>query len=115
MLILGKSESYKWPVTVEIAVDGGRYERAEFVAEFRRLPQSRLDEIAQTLRADGEIITDAALAEEVLAGWDRIKDADGQPIPFTTANRAAVLDIPGVRTALVVTFFESVSGGRRKN
>lgn len=115
MLILGKSDSYKWPVTVEVPTDGGRFERAEFVAEFRRLPQSRLDEVGQALRGDGEKISDADLAEEVLVGWDKVKDADGSPINFSAATRAAVLDISGVRTAVVQAFFESLAGGRRKN
>ena len=39
--VLKQSDTYKWPVTVEIPIDGGRFDKQTFDAEFKRLPQER--------------------------------------------------------------------------
>ncbi len=113
MLVLGKPDRYKWPVKLEIPVDGGKFESAEFVAEFKRLPQSRVDQIREAARAND--LTDAQLLDEVWTGWDKIKDPDGRPLDYNEPNRDLVLEITGARTALVNAWIESVEEGRRKN
>ena len=41
--ILAQSDSYSWPVTVEFPVDGGRFEKQTFDAEFKRLHNHELN------------------------------------------------------------------------
>jgi len=113
-LILGKAESYDWPVTLETPADGGRFEKITFTARFKRLGQARIDEIVSALRDGGDGLTDRTIVDDVLIGWDKVLDADGQPIDFTPVNVAAVLEVEGVRAAIVKAWFESLSG-KRKN
>lgn len=110
--VLTQSTSYTWPVTVEFPVDGGRTEKATFDAEFRRLPQSRLKEIAQSI--DANEITDVDIATEVLVDWSGVTDGSSE-IPFSDKALRQLLDIPMVATAIVVAFFSSVNGAKRKN
>lgn len=113
MFILDQSESYTWPVRYEYPDAQGRYTSAEFTATFRRLPQSRLDEIGELAREDR--ITDEALIEEILIDWSGIKTRDNQDFECTPTNRRVLCDLPGMRTAIVLAFFESITGAARKN
>lgn len=125
MLILTDSAAgYPWPVsfTRPHADDAGKREPVAFVAQFRFLSQSRLDALAESLRpapdSAGRVapaLTDAGLIEEVLIGWDGVRDAAGAALPFTPATLAAALDVPGVRTALVRAWFASLAEGERGN
>lgn len=110
--VLTQSSSYTWPVTVEFPTDGGRTEKQTFDAEFRRLSQSRLREIAQAI--DTNEITDTDIATEVLVDWSGITDGTSE-IPFSDKALRQLLDIPMVATAIVVAFFSSVNGAKRKN
>ncbi len=113
MFILSQKPSYTWPVKYVTATDHGKTQTSDFLAEFKRLPQSRLDEIYRT--AQTETIDDEAFIEEVLLGWSGIKDADGADVPFNGTNRRVLCDLPGMRAALVEAFFQSIRGAPRKN
>jgi len=118
MLTLGSAKDYRWPVSVRLATDGGRFENFEFVAVFKRLPQGRLDEISAAMAGDdeeGAAITDGDLVREVLVGWDKVRDVDGSEVPFNSDTLAQALDVPGVRLGLVHSWFESLAVGKRKN
>ena len=121
MLILTDSTAgYPWPVsfTRPHAGDAGKREPIAFVAQFRFVPQSRLDGLVARIRAAADstsAITDAELIDEVLIGWEGVRDASGEPLPFTPATLAAALDVPGVRTALVRAWFASLAEGERGN
>ena len=39
---LDQTDSYSWPVELEVAGDGGKFERHSFDIRFRRLTQSRM-------------------------------------------------------------------------
>lgn len=108
MFKLDVSASYFWPVTVQIPTDGGLFEKATFDAEFKRLSQSRIDEV----RADvgGDDFDYVSLCREVLVGWKGIT-AGGADLPYSETNRDAVLDVAGVPLAIIKAFTESVSGG----
>jgi len=111
--ILAQKPSYTWPVKYTAAGDNGKTQSSDFLAEFKRLPQSRLDEIYQ--RAQTETIDDEAFIAEILLGWSGIKDADGQDVPFNDLHRRVLLDLPGMRAAIVDAFFHSIRGAPRKN
>ena len=111
--VLKQSDTYSWPVAFDLRVDGGRHERQTFDGEFKRLPQSRIREIGQQIES-GEII-DGARAAEVLVGWSGVTDGDGKDVPFSQKALDQMLDIPLLATAVVMAYFESLQGAKRKN
>lgn len=122
--VLKQSDSYRWPVTFKLPTDGGKREKQSFEAEFKRLPQSRIMEIqtqAQRLikaAEDGEQvegISDLSVADEVLVGWSGIVDEDGEEVPFSKANKAALLEVPMLAASLIQSYFESLVEEKRKN
>jgi hypothetical protein len=113
MFKLSEKTSYTWPVKYRLP-DGGKYDNVEFVAEFKRLSQSRLEELAGQAR-DGKI-KDEAFVEEILLGWSGIKTAAGEEFEYSAGNRDLLLDtFPGLRYAVVTAFQESIQGSVRKN
>ena len=122
--VLKQSDSYRWPVSFKLPTDGGKREKQSFEAEFKRLPQSRIMQIqtqAQRLikaAEDGEQIegiSDLSVADEVLVGWSGIVDEDGEEVPFSKANKAALLEVPMLAASLIQSYFESLVEEKRKN
>lgn len=112
MFKIAQSPEYVWPVSVQLPTDGGRSEKANFDATFRRISQTRMDEIRKGITAGD--INDADLAREVLVGWKGVVD-DGGEVPYSEGARDRLLDIPMVSSAIVMALLESLSGARRKN
>lgn len=113
MFVLSQKDHYTWPVKYEFPTDKGRYEKVEFIAEFKRLPQQRLDEFAKMAKEDR--LDDIALIDEVLTGWSGIKTADGQEFEYSEQNRTTLLELAGMRAAIVFSFIGSIGGAPRKN
>jgi hypothetical protein len=111
--VLSQSESYSWPVTVEFPVDGGRFDKQSFDAEFKRLPQQRIREIWDLIQSGD--LTDDELCGEVLTGWAGIQDGKGQDVPFSEKAKADLLNVPLVAAAIVSAWLDSLSKGKRKN
>lgn len=123
--VLKQSTSYKWPVTFKMPTDGGKYEKHTFDAEFKRLPQSRINELQvevnRRIKAterdeeyDGEV-SDLSLASEVLLGWSGVVDDDGDEVAFTEANKAQLLNVPMMSGAIIEAYFDSLAGKKAKN
>lgn len=120
--VLQQSGSYSWPITIILPVDGGRREKHTFDGEFKRLPQSRINEIIKVARAmelgrvpEDEELNDQGAAQEILVGWSGIHDFDGNEIPFTEKALAELLEIPTIASQIVKAWFESIEVGKRKN
>ncbi len=112
MFKITTSDTFKWPVEVRIPTDGGRHLKSSFDAEFRRLPQSQLEKLAERLvQNEGEA---AAVCREIVVGWDGIED-DGGAVRFSEEALGRVLDIPGVVPALIGSYFDALRGLERKN
>ena len=105
--------------------DGGKYEKQSFDAEFKRLPQSRINEIQSEVQArlkaaekgessEGEI-SDISIADEVLAGWEGIVDDEGDEIPYSATSKAQLLNVPMMAGAIIESYFDSVVGKKTKN
>lgn len=107
MFVLNKKGSYSWPVVVEFPVDGGKFDKQNFDAEFKLLPQSRIDEIFQQA-SEGKLM-DSEIAPEILMGWKGINDENGA-VPYSEEAKERVLDIPFVRAALISAFLKSLKG-----
>ena len=111
--VLKQSDTYSWPITFDLPVDGGRHQRQSFDGEFMRLPQSRIREIGQLIESGD--ITDAAIASEVLVGWSGVTDDQGEDIPFSKKTLEQILDVPMLATSVVTAYFGSLQGAKRKN
>jgi len=112
MFKITQDPTYTWPVSIEFPTDGGKVEKATFDAEFKRLTQSRVDEIRQAVERND--MRDIDLAREALVGWSGIVD-NGGPVPYSESARDQLLEIPMVATSIVVALLNSLAGARRKN
>jgi len=110
---LNQNNSYKWPVKIDIPVDGGKYEKHTFDAEFKRVTQTRIRQIGEQI--ENNEITEADLLNEVLLGWEGINDEDGNAIKFSQKSLADLVDIPMLATSISKSFFDSIAGAKRKN
>lgn len=123
--VLNQSQSYSWPVRIQLPADGGKREKSSFDALFKRLPQSRINEIQQLVQQRikaaerGEEldngVTDQTIAAEILVGWAGILDADGDDVPYSEAVKAQLLDVPMMADALIEAYFTSLVELKRKN
>jgi len=120
-LVLKESDSYSWPITYRQPVSGGRREKQEFEAEFKRLPQSRIIEIQSLATklasnaADAGEISDVSIADEVLVGWEGIVDGDGEPVAFTRRAKEQLLELPMMAACLIEAYFTSLVEEKRGN
>jgi hypothetical protein len=108
-----QSPTYRWPVSVEFPVDGGKFDKEVFDAEFKRLPQDRLREIGEKIEAGS--ILDTELLDQVLTGWSGIFDESGSEVPFSETSRQRILNVALVASAIVAAWLESLAKGKRKN
>ena len=123
--VLNQSQSYSWPVSIQLPANGGKREKSSFDALFKRLPQSRINEIQQLVqqrikaaeRGDelDNGVTDQSIAAEILVGWAGILDADGDDVPYSEAVKAQLLDVPMMAGALIEAYFTSLVELKRKN
>jgi len=123
--VLNQSQSYSWPVSIQLPADGGKRQKSSFDALFKRLPQSRINEIQQLAQQRikaaerGEEldngVTDQTIAAEILVGWAGILDADGDDVPYSEAVKAQLLYVPMMAGALIEAYFTSLVELKRKN
>jgi len=105
--VLKKTASYKWPVKVEVPVDGGKFESQTFDAVFKKMCRSSFGDLLEK----GE----DALLEQILEGWEGINDENGKEVPFTQKNKKELCDDPYVVRALIAAYADSVTGVLAKN
>ena len=113
MFVISQKSTYTWPVTVEFPVDGGKTDKQTFDAEFKRMTQTRIQEIRESIEK-GQI-SDTELARDVLCGWAGVTDGNGDAVPFSEGSRDRLLDVPLVAGAVVLAWLSSLSGVKRKN
>lgn len=110
--VLKQSDTYSWPVSFEIPVDG-RHESQSFKGIFKRMSQKWIRDVLKKI--EEEKISDYDVAKEVLAGWEDVRDESDKDIAFTAKALDQLLEIPTVSGAIVVSFFESITGAKEKN
>ena len=110
--VLKQSDTYSWPVKVELPTDGGRVDVQTFDATFKRLSQTRVNELIEGAQAGA--ITDRQVCVEIVTGWAGVLD-DGADVPFSASALASLLDVPGVERGILQAWFESLAGAKRKN
>lgn len=113
--VLQQTSSYTWPVNLELPTNGGKKVKSKFTAEYARLPQSRINEIAKLAKAaeygrvsDEEELDDKTAAKEILVGWAEVVDDDGEEVDFTVANLELLLEIPTAAGQLIAQWLESM-------
>jgi hypothetical protein len=112
--VLKQKDSYVWPVNLLLPGDGGRREKSTFDAEFKRLPQSRLNELAKMAKAEDDDLTPQDIAREILIGWSGIVDDAGKEVPFSTSALDQLLDVPSVAGQIVTAFYESYEDAKKQ-
>lgn len=110
--VIKQSDSYFWPVEIEVPIDGGRFEKHTFDAEFRRLPQTRIEEIVTGGENAPE--NDRALVAEIMIGWKGVTDGTDELV-WSEKNRDMVLEIPKIAANICEAWAKSVAGIRKKN
>lgn len=114
-----KRESYRWTVEHALQKVGGKPDVITFDAEFKALPQKRIEELMARARV-GEA-DDEAFFTEILVGWHGLEDGRGEQseaFPYSPENRRLLLDLyPGIASSFSRAWVESVIGGgaARKN
>lgn len=110
--VLKQSDSYVWPVKVELPGDGGKFETSTFDVEFKRLSQTRINDIVA--QGQSEALTDRQCCEELVIGWRGVSDGAAD-IPFSQKALGDLLDIAAVEKAILAAWAESLAGAKRKN
>tara|TARA_R110000868_G_scaffold293196_1_gene553683 strand:+ start:146 stop:487 length:342 start_codon:yes stop_codon:yes gene_type:complete len=110
--VLKQSDTYSWPVTFDIPVDG-RLESQSFDAVFKRKGQTWIRETFKKME-DGAT-SDVEVAREVLAGWTGVNDGTGKDVAFNAKAVEVLLEVPAVASAVVFNFFRSITGAKEKN
>ena len=116
--VLKQSDTYSWPVSFDVPVDGGRHERQTFDGEFKRLPQSKIGPmVAELQKVDdlGELERITEIAKDVLVGWSGINDDDGKEMPFSQKALEQLLEVPFLAVAVLKAYMDSIKGAKRKN
>ena len=54
--VLKQADTYKWPVSHDMPVDGGKHARYTFDAEFKRITQTRIREIDEQINQGEEFL-----------------------------------------------------------
>lgn len=105
--VLKKVSTYKWPVEVSIPVDGGKFKKETFTAVFKKMSRSAFNDLID--------MGDDALVDEIIEGWEGIKDEDGEEVPFCAGTKKELFDDPYVLRALIQSYTDSITGATEKN
>lgn len=90
---------YTWPVVCQ-EPNGGDWEEQKFVATFAVAPVEKLIEVGEGGLGD--------LAKESLIDWAGIEDEDGREIPYSSAMKDRLFDVPYIRAGIIEALRESV-------
>lgn len=87
-----------WPVTARIPADGGEFVERTFRVLLRVLPEARYVELldrnpeSDDAPLEGVLAGNAERFPEFVAGWaDDLRNAAGEPIPFSVAELRALV------------------------
>jgi hypothetical protein len=104
-LVRKKVSTVKWPVTVHLPADGGKWDKESYTGVFKVCTRSEIEELANT--------GDPDLIRGVLEGWEGIEEEDGTEIPFNSKNLDEWIDNPhwlrGTTKAILEILDESLA------
>jgi hypothetical protein len=93
-------------------MSGGKHEKQSFDAEFKRLPQKKVQELVSESIAEN---TDSVFCKEVMVGWKGIQDDDKKEVPFSQEALDELLEVPKMATSIVQAYMASIAGSKIKN
>ncbi len=110
MFKLNTNGHYSWPVEISVPIDGGVHEKQVLDVKFKRLPQSKIQELLSN-----EESSDNKFCKEIIVGWKGVCDESGNEIPFSNEALDNLLDFPQLAKKIVVTYLSSLSESKLKN
>ncbi len=99
--------TYRTKVSVELPTEGGRIEKSDFTAEFKRVNMDRIDELRKLPQLD--------VLREVVAGFSGLVDESGAEVNFNQVTLEALLAIPHAMFAMSEAFWTSIYKAKEKN
>jgi hypothetical protein len=137
MFVLDQSDSYFWPVSVELPANGSK-KTFTFDAEFKRLPQDEVEDLRQRhanqlakmrrwlsamdgySETEGESISEVGdetreLCDAVLCGWAKVADAKGEEVEFNDASKRQMYRVQGAAAAILNAWFDSLGQPSEKS
>lgn len=120
MFILAEQATVLWPIKYSTPKDGGGFDQHEFKGRFKLPSQPEVDALfgRLTAAARGELGSEAgALDQEIVEkyfdGWpeQEIRNAQGEPVVCNALSRKMLLELPGMRVAIVRAFMQTLNGG----
>jgi hypothetical protein len=113
---LDQSNTYWYPVTVEMTDQDGRRQKMKFDAQFERVSQDEINELFRKRDDDEAPIKDSDVLDRVFRGWRGVQDADGTELAVNDENREKLLNVFPVPTSIVRAFLKSIGiEGKAKN
>ena len=107
MFKLDLSPTYYAPVSLPMLDGNGRLATHQFDACFKRRNQDELEATVKLFEAGDP--GDQHIVAEELVGWRGVRDAADCELPFTPDNLAAVLRVAGMRKAIALAWWASLS------
>ncbi len=116
MFIIKQSDTFFWPVTVELPVDGGKFQKHTFEAEFKRVTAEKLKDIQKQL-VDLDEAALVPIFKSIMVGWKGVQDQHGEAVVFCDTVFEQLLEFPQVQNGLMAAFIDANTGqaARRKN
>lgn len=110
MLILDNRKTRQFPVAFEQPQDDGSFRTRTIKSNWNVHGQAEIDADRKAV-AEGKM-KDADFVEKYWAGWldGEIQLSDGSNLPYNDDTRAQVLNVEGMRTAIVNAFLKMVGG-----
>jgi len=116
MFKLDQTNTYWYPVIVEMTDDEGRRRKFDFDAQFERIPQDEINDLFRERSDDEPKLKDNEVVERVFRGWRKIQAADGSDLTVNAENRELLLNTYPVSSCVVRAYLKSIGiEGRAKN
>ena len=121
VVISGLKPIVTCPATLYLPDDGGVFFEHKFTVDFKRLTNEQREALHQRFTANvlpsgpaanaggvgQEPLTSAQLLDEIVEGWGGMLDGQGQPVPYSSAERRATDSVyPGLEQAMVVSWYD---------
>jgi len=108
-----RTESYRYPVNLEILEEDGSRSKASFTGRFKRLSGPEVTETTSMIFK--QLLSDEATTRKVLTGWEAVVDPDGNPIDFSPEALEERFNDHGFARDVVLSWLESVGRAKTKN
>lgn len=117
-----------WPVSVEVAMDGGKTQKFEFTGTFKRLSDDEREQLAAEIKDEAQATDEEAVGAwkvgavdnilRIMTGWKGVVDTDKTPIEFTRENLLTAVRGPSglsILRGINAAISEINLGARTKN